>query len=363
MKTKTIVIGFSGGVDSSVAALLLQRQGYHVIGVFLKLYSETKHPVTGECSYLEDLKMAKKVALMLGIPLHVLDFEKEYKRQVLQPMFSEYQKGRTPNPDLLCNKVMKFPLLLDAARKFDADCIATGHYARVRKGKSGFELLAGRDTSKDQSYFLAELSEKELRKTLFPLGNMTKKEVREIARKNGLPNWNKHGSVGICFVGQQNMQEFLRQRIQERQGVVLDSTGKRIGTHRGVAFTTLGQKAGEHFGIFIVKSRGMENKRWYVAAKDVKKNVLVVASQGDILLKKKEIVLVRFHRINSQEKVPVRCCVRIRHLGALHKGSLRKRGNRYRFMFDALVEGVAPGQVAVFYKGKQIMGCGEIRFK
>lgn len=360
---KTVVLGMSGGVDSSVAAYLLQKQGYLVIGVFLKLYSDTKNSVTGECSYLEDLKMARKVALLLDIPLHVLDFEKEYKKLVLAPMFGEYQKGRTPNPDLLCNKLMKFPLLREAARKFGADYISTGHYARIRKIKNGFQLRMGEDRTKDQSYFLADLSQKDLSQTLFPLGSFKKKRVREIARKNGLPNWNKHGTVGICFVGQHSMHELLRHHICERKGDVLDSLGKKIGVHQGAAYSTIGQKAGEHIGVSITKPRGMESKRFYVATKNVRKNELVVAPQGHSLLKRKEIHLVTFHHVLSQEKIPSRLTARIRHLGQLHSGVFWKKGNRYEFRFDTPVEAIAPGQIAVLYQGESVVGCGEIRLK
>src|SRR3989344_9054019 len=221
----------SGGVDSSVAALLLQNQGYRVIGVFLKLYSKTKNPMTGECSYLDDLKMARKVALLLGIELHVLDYEQEYHKKILKPMFDEYRRGMTPNPDILCNKLMKFPLLMQAARTFKADFIATGHYTRVRREGKKCLLLMGKDRTKDQSYFLAELSEKDLTHLLFPIGDLTKQEVRAIAHREGFPNWNKHGTVGICFVGKQNMQDFLKQKIKEKKGKVVSPQGDLMGTH------------------------------------------------------------------------------------------------------------------------------------
>ncbi len=352
---KTVVIGLSGGVDSSVAALLLQEQGYQVIGVVLKLYSETKNSVTGECSYLEDLKMAKKVALQLDIPLYVLDFEKEYTKLVLQPMFEAYRKGLTPNPDLICNKVMKFPLLIRAAKQFKADSIATGHYARVRKGKKGIELLMGKDRTKDQSYFLAELSENDLKRVLFPLGDFTKKQVREIARKRGLPNWNKHGTVGICFVGQQNMQDLLREKIKIRKGEVFDTTGKRIGFHEGVAYYTIGQKAGDHIGIDVQKPQGLEQKRLYVAEKDLGKNSIVVAEEGDALLKKRELNLKKFHWIGSAEKLPLRLKVCIRHLGELHSGILGKNKGKYFFEFSKPVGAVAAGQIAVLYRGERVV--------
>ncbi len=358
---KTVVLGMSGGVDSSVAALLLQRKGYTVIGVFLKLYSETKNPLTGECSYLEDLRMARKIALLLGIELHVLDYEKKYKKLVLRPMFDAYRRGMTPNPDILCNKLMKFPLLLDAADKFKADYIATGHYACVKKVKGNYWLMMGKDRSKDQSYFLAELTGKALSHILFPVGNLTKQEVREIARKEGFPNWNKHGTVGICFVGKQNMQNFLKQKIKKMKGYVFSPEGLLLGTHQGVAYYTIGQKAGEHFGIVLSKPRGTAQKRWYVAKKNLRKNELIVAPEGHPCLKTKCIYLKDLHFLNGLEKTPQQLKVRIRHLGQLQAGVLKKRERKHFFLFSRSSVLPASGQRAVFYQGKRMVASAEIQ--
>lgn len=359
MKKKKVVIGLSGGVDSSVAALLLQKKGYEVIGVFLKLYSDTKNPITGECKYIEDLKMAKKIALRLNISLHVLDYEKEYTKKVLQPMFKDYNRGLTPNPDLLCNKLMKFPLLIKAAKKFRADYIATGHYARLKKASTGWQLLCGRDKSKDQSYFLADLSQKDLSKTIFPIGNYTKKEVRKIARKNEFPNWNKHGTVGICFVGQDNMIDFLKTKLRENKGEVIMPDGTKIGSHKGAYFYTEGQKAGESSGIDIIKPQELAQMRFYVVKKNLKKNLLVVAPEGDNTLYKKEIKIGKIHFIN--EPFPKKgVSVRIRHLGEYYKGKLAIRNGKKHFVFDKPVKSVAPGQKAVFSVGQKIFGCAKI---
>ncbi len=361
MKSKeTVVLGLSGGVDSSVAGLLLKKKGYNVIGVFLKLYSDTKHPLTGECAYLEDLKMAKKIALLLDIKLYVLDFEKEYKKLVLEPMFEKYRKGKTPNPDILCNKLMKFPLLIKSAGKYNADFIATGHYARIKKTSKGIQLFTGKDKTKDQSYFLADLSIKELKKAIFPLGELTKKEVREIAKENGFPNWNKHGTTGICFVGQDNMQELLRENIKVKMGEVFDDTGRKIGIHQGVAYYTIGQKALPSIGIEIKKPSGFEQQRLYVAQKDLKRNKLIVTSEESLLLKKKEIRLKNLHFINKERMILSGLKARLRHLGQYYNGKIIKSKNNYSFVFNRPVSSIASGQIAVFYLGEHVAGCGEI---
>lgn len=357
----TVLIGFSGGVDSSVAVLLLRGQGFRVIGVFLKLYSDTKNPLTGDCSYLEDLKMAKKIALILNIPLIELDYEKEYKNRVLKPMFSAYKKGLTPNPDISCNKILKFPYIWKVAKKFGAEYIATGHYARIMKSRGGFQLLTGKDKKKDQSYFLAELSQNELEHTLFPMGNLTKQQVRKIAKKNKFPNWNKHGTVGICFVGQIPMQKFLQTKIKAKKGGVIMPDGRKIGTHQGVSYYTIGQKTGPGIGIGIEKPKDLAQKRFYVAEKRVG-NILVVAPEGDSSLLRKEIIIKDFHLIDPGEKMPLKNIkARIRHLGAFYSGKLIKKDTRWHFVFNKPVKAVAEGQYIVLYQGQRVVGCGEIR--
>ncbi len=359
---KSVLLGMSGGVDSSVAALLLQKQGYRVIGAFLKLYSETKNPLTGNCSYLDDVRDARKIAAKLNIPLIILDYEKEYKKQVLAPMFKSYQAGKTPNPDLACNSIIKFPFLWKAAKKHTCQYIATGHYARIKRSKRGYHLLAGKDTSKDQSYFLSELSQSDLAHTLFPLGNLTKTEVRKIAKKHKLHNWNKHGTVGICFVGQQPMQQFLKQKIQQKKGPVLDSAGKQIGEHSGLAFYTIGQKAGPHVGISITKPKQYAQSKYYIAEKR-KPNTIIVAPGGHSSLYRKEISLNSLHLINPKEGLPSNLKARIRHLGQLHQGKLIKKKANYHFTFYKPLQGLAEGQYVVLYDKDRVVGTGEIRIK
>lgn len=358
MKQKTVLVGMSGGVDSSVAALLLKKQGYQVLGAFMKNFSDTKNPLTNECSWIEERKSAKKIASILNIPFYTFDFEKEYKKFVINPMFKSYAKGLTPNPDMLCNKIIKFPLLWKAAKKLKADYIATGHYAIIKKTKSGFQLLQGKDKSKDQSYFLAELSQHDLEHTLFPLGNLIKSKVREIAKKNKFPNHDKKGTSGICFVGKVNMKSFLKKKIKEKSGRVLDPEGNLVGSHPGIMYFTIGQRIGERLGIKITKH--LEGK-WYITEK-TKNNTLVIAPEGHKLLKKQIVKIKNLHLINPKEKIPRNLKARIRHLGKLNKGTLIKEQNNYYFKFNKPIEAIAEGQYIVLYKAQQVIGSGEIRY-
>lgn len=355
-KQQTIVLGLSGGVDSSVAAILLKKQGYNVIGAFMKNFSDTKNPFTGECSYLEDKRIAQRIANILKIKFVVFDFEKEYKKYVIDKMYSDYKKGITPNPDILCNKIIKFPLFWKEAKKLGADFIAMGHYAIIKKTNSGYQLLAGKDKSKDQSYFLSDLSQSDLEHTILPLGTMRKEKVRKIAKDNNLPNWNKHGTVGICFVGPVKMQSFLKKKIKTKKGIVKDQDGKVIGTHEGKQFYTIGQKAGEHVGIIINKPKKYSQKRFYIAKK-LKNNILVVAPENSPLLKTSKVVIKNLNVINSKEKIPKSSLkARIRHLGQLHLGQLKSN----KFIFAKPIESVAAGQYIVIYQKDKVIASGEI---
>jgi len=355
-----VLLGMSGGVDSSVAALLLQKQGYKVIGAFIKSFSDTKNKLTGECAWIEELKSAQKIATMLNIELIKLDYEKEYKKSVINPLFAGYKKGLTPNPDILCNTIIKFPFLWKAAQEKGAKHIATGHYARIKKTSCGFQLWQGTDKKKDQSYFLADITQKDLEHTLFPLGSLTKEKVRAIAKKNKFPNWNKEGTRGICFVGKQNMQNFLKKRISEKQGIVKDPEGRIIGTHKGIFFYTIGQKAGENIGIILKKPRGMESLRFYVVSKRIKKNEIIVAPENHPAMLTKTVILSKFHQLNRKERIPSELKARIRHLGRLQAGTFVKRGPKYNFIFTKPQEAVAPGQKLVLYHKAQLVASGEI---
>ena len=357
-KQKTVLLALSGGVDSSVAALLLKKQGYRVIAAFMKNFSDTKNPLTGECNYLEDKKMAQKIASILNLPFEILDFEKQYKKQVIEPMFKAYKKGLTPNPDILCNKIIKFPLLWKIAKKIKTDYIATGHYARIRKTKLGYSLLMGKDKTKDQSYFLSELSQNDLQHTLFPIGNLTKTEVRKIAKKNNFPNWNKKSTSGICFVGKINFKSFLEKKIKNKNGLIKDPNNNVIGKHPGIFYFTIGQRIGQRLGIKFTTNI---NKKLYVAKKIKSKNIIIATPENSPLLKKQKIKIINFHKINEKEKIPKLLKARIRHLGHLHKGKLIKKNYNYYFVFNKPIEQVAEGQYIVLYYKNKVMASGEIR--
>jgi tRNA-specific 2-thiouridylase len=364
MKNKKVVLGMSGGVDSSIAAFLLKRKGYEVYGFFMNCGPRGKVPWPTSINWLEEEKIVRKICEILGIKLFVKDCEESYEKNIISPMFKDYKKGFTPNPDILCNNSGKFPSLLKKAKEIGADYIATGHYARVKKGKKGYELLMGKDKTKDQSYFLVGLNQKFLSKILFPVGELTKEQVRRLAKANNFPNWNKQGSRGICYLGKIDMKKFLHERIKEKKGKIADTEGKIIGEHKGTEFFTIGEKIGEGKGTVLDnKFRNKFGGRWYVARKE-KGNVLVVAPENHPILKTKKVFIKKFHLINSKEKIPKRKLkARIRHLGELNKGSLSKKGKRRKFIFDKGVKGIAEGQFIVLYEGKKVVGGGEVRLK
>ncbi len=357
-KKKTILVAMSGGVDSSVAALLLKKQGYNVIGAFMKNFSDTKNPITGECSYIEDQKMARKISAILDIPLITLDSEKEFKKQVINYMFKSYSNNLTPNPDILCNKTIKFPLLWKEAKRLKINYIATGHYAKIKKTKSGFQLYEGKDKAKDQSYFLSQLAQNDLSRTLFPLGNMKKTKVRKIAKKNNLPNYNKKSTTGICFVGKVNIKSFLEKKIKNKKGKILDINNNIIGYHPGIMYSTIGQRVGSRLGFQITKKI---NEKLYVAEKK-KPNTMIIAPKNHPLLKRQIIKIKAVHLINPKEKISKNLKARIRHLGNLYQGKLIKKNKSYYFKFTRPIEAIAEGQFIVLHDKDKIIGGGEIRY-
>ena len=275
MGKKRVVVGMSGGVDSSVAALLLKQQGYAVSGLFMKNWEDDD---TAEyCSSREDLIDAVAVAEKLGIDIDVVNFSAEYKDRVFGDFLREYQAGRTPNPDVLCNAEIKFKAFLDHALAQGADCIATGHYAQVRDVDGLYQLLKAEDGTKDQSYFLYRLNQAQLAKTLFPLGKLYKREVRDIARREGLPNHDKKDSTGICFIGERPFREFLNRYLPANPGEIRTPDGKLLGRHQGLMFHTVGQRQ----GLGIGGSRDGDGDPWYVAAKDLQHNRLIVVQGHD----------------------------------------------------------------------------------
>ncbi len=282
MSKKRVVVGLSGGVDSSVAALLLKQQGYEVVGLFMKNWEDDD---TEEfCPSRQDLIDAAAVADRIGIEIEAVNFSREYKDKVFANFLAEYQAGRTPNPDILCNSEIKFRAFLDHALGLGADLIATGHYARVREVDGLFQLLKAEDGSKDQSYFLYRLNQAQLSKTLFPLGDLYKRDVRDIARQAGLPTSEKKDSTGICFIGERPFREFLNRYLPKTPGEMRTPEGKVVGTHEGLMYYTLGQRQGLNIG----GSRDGNGEPWFVAAKDMEKNLLIVVQGHDHPLLKRD---------------------------------------------------------------------------
>lgn len=341
-KNKTVLLALSGGVDSAIAAHILIKQGYQVKAVFFKLYSDTKDPLTGNCSYLKDLAMARKIAAHLNIPLTVIDKEETYKTKVLKPMYQAFQKGTTPNPDLPCNSLIKFPLLQAEARKQKCQYIATGHYAHTKNGK----LYKPRDTKKDQTYFLAQLAQQDLKNCLFPVHNLTKDQVRQKAHALKLPNWNKASTAGICFIGGIPFQQFITQKVKGKAGIIVNPEGNRIGTHTGIQQYTIGQH------INVQKPKGIQQK-WFVAEK--KGATLIAAPEGHQSLLKKTLRLKNLHTIPNK-KIPANIQVKIRYRSPPLKATLTNT----TLTLSKPQTGIAPGQYVVFYKGKECLGCAEI---
>lgn len=359
---KTALIGLSGGVDSSVSALLLKKQGYKLIGAYMENFSDkaTKEALCKRFDKEEDREMAKIMATFLGIKLIILDCKDEYKNKVIKPMINSYKSGLTPNPDSSCNKLIKFPFLWREAKKLKADYIATGHYAKIKMSKSGYELFAGKDKTKDQSYFLYSLSQEDLSHLLFPIGNLTKAEVRKIARKYKFPNYNKPGTKGLCFVGKMNMFSYLKKHIPQKVGNVLSPEGKIIGVHPGISYYTIGQRIGPRLGFELFKPNSYNNLKLYVAEKR-KNNVLVAAPKNHPLLKRKFAIIKSLYLINPHDKIPRKLKARMRHLGPLISGKLFKKSGKYIFKFNKLQEKVADGQSIVLYSKDKVIGGGEIR--
>lgn len=379
---KRILIGMSGGVDSSVAAALLKKRGFEVVGGFIKNWSDTKDLWTGECAWRADRRDAIRVAAKLGIDLVTFDFETTYREKVLKRFFDEYEAGETPNPDVLCNEVIKFGLFFDEAMKRGFDGVATGHYARVRRGKDGAaHLLRGVDPKKDQSYFLYRVDHKALRKTLFPLGAYHKSDVRNMARAFGLPTAAREESQGICFIGEVPMSAFLRKKIKSRPGDIVDPDGNVIGRHDGLDLYTIGQRQG--VGI----STG--GHAWYVAGKQMSANtLLVVPSKNHPLLFTTSAIIHDIHWISpasrklldvsagarrrrTQEDRTIRVQVQVRYRqepvtatirGVLQNTKSDNHSSRptLRLDFQHPVRAVAPGQSAVLYRGQECLGGGII---
>ena len=359
MKQQTVLLGLSGGVDSAVAALLLKNQGYKVIGAFMKNFSDFKNKLTNECNWVEEKRMAQQVAARLQIPFIILDFEHAYNSQVIKPMIKAYKQGKTPNSDVWCNTIIKFPLLWKEAKKIGADYIATGHYARIKKTRNGYQLLSGKDKTKDQSYFLSELTQNDLKHTLFPIGNLTKSQVRKIAHKNKFPNADKPSTRGICFVGKVSMKKFLKKYLTFKSGNVLDPQGKNIGNHEGSQLYTIGERVGPSIGVHL--NNEAANSKWYIASKNTRNNTITVAQENSPALGRKQFsIKIKF--LNEKERKTKNLKVRIRHLGPLMACTLHKEKS-WICTLRTPITGIADGQYAVFYNKDQVIASGEIRFR
>ncbi len=347
---KRIIVGLSGGVDSSVAAALLIKQGYEVIGVFMRNWSEDVGDFS--CSWTEDLEDARRVAQLLGIRFYVWNFEKEYKKEVIAYFFHEYKAGRTPNPDVMCNREIKFKLFLKKALEFGADYVATGHYARIAHRSGIYHLLRGKDSNKDQSYFLCTLTQKELSKSLFPIGEYTKPQIRALAKKLQLPTFNKPDSQGICFIGEIDVQDLLRRNIKMTAGNIVDVKGTILGKHEGLPLYTIGQRGGLDIG-----GRGP----YYVVATDRKKNTVIVSNDAhDSMLWRKTFVVGEISWTHKIE-IPKNCEVSIRYRHPAYKAQLTVLKNKkIEINFKEAQRAITPGQLAVFYKGDELLGSAVI---
>lgn len=387
---RRVVVGLSGGVDSSVAAYLLKEQGYEVIAMFMKNWHDDSVTISKECPWLDDSNDAMIVAQQLGIPFQTIDLSAEYKERIVDYMFAEYERGRTPNPDVLCNREIKFDIFLKAALKLGADFVATGHYARKGEttvnGKTVYRLLSGKDPNKDQSYFLCQLNQEQLSKALFPVGELLKPEVRDIARKAGIATAEKKDSQGLCFIGKVHLPDFLQQQLKPRKGKVIEvaatsevfagtavaealeeitepyhlepEDGEVVGEHNGAHYYTIGQRRGLNIGGF--------ERPLFVIGTDTKENILYTGMGEDHPgLYRRGLFLghddhwVR-NDLNLAGGESRRYMARIRYRQPLEGCTLHRRKEGIYIVFDRPQRGVTPGQFAAWYEGEELIGSGVI---
>ena len=353
---KTVVVGMSGGVDSSVAALLLKEQGYNVVGLFMNNWEEKDD--CGVCTATEDYADVRRVCETIGIPYYSVNFSKEYLDNVFSVFLSEYKKGRTPNPDVLCNREIKFGPFLDYAKKIGADYIATGHYCKVERENGKTYLKKAKDKSKDQSYFLNQLNQKQLSCVLFPLSDMEKTEVRKIAKENNLINATKKDSTGVCFIGERNFKNFLEGFIPAKPGEIVDTNGNVVGHHDGVMYYTLGQRRGLNIG----GKSGGTGERWFVLEKDVKNNKLIVSQGEDELLFSSYLIAKEFNWIPEKPtQKEFECFAKFRYRQPDQEVKIEILDNSVKVVFKEKQRAVTPGQYVVLYdKNENCLGGGVI---
>lgn len=388
---KTVVVGLSGGVDSSVAAYLLKEEGYHVIGMFMKNWHDESVTISDECPWIDDSNDALLVAQKLNIPFQTIDLSEEYKKRIVDYMFSEYENGRTPNPDVLCNREIKFDVFLKAAKSLGADFVATGHYCQKRQNENGmYQLIAGKDKNKDQSYFLCQLTQEQLAPALFPIGNLEKSEVRKIAAEQNLVTAEKKDSQGLCFIGKVKLPVFLQQQLKPKIGKIIEipndlpiyksyltkidsgdfrflsrpfeysaKDGKVKGEHQGAHYFTIGQRKGLQVGGSPLPL--------FVIGTDTKENIIYTGQGEDhpglnrkaLFIPEKDVHWIRpdLELKNGESK---NYKVRIRFRQALENAVLYKEADGLYILFENLMRGISPGQFAAWYENEELIGSGVI---
>ncbi len=356
MPQKTVVVGMSGGVDSSVAALLLKNQGYRVIGLFMRNWEESDQ--NGACTAEEDFEDVKRVSGLLGMPYYTVNFAKEYLDRVFSYFLSEYNAGRTPNPDVLCNREIKFGPFKQYAKELGADFIATGHYCGISHEGGVHRLLKAKDQNKDQTYFLNQLTQDQLDGVLFPLADLDKTEVRRIAAENGLATAKKKDSTGICFIGERNFRKFLQEYLPAQPGKILTLEGEEVGEHLGLMYYTLGQRRGLDLG-----GRKGEDGRWFVVRKDLTNNVLYVSHGDETPLFSNACLVEGMNFIPfAPAEEEFRCKAKFRYRQGEQGVLVRRVGSgNLEIIFDEPQRAVTPGQYAVLYDEIQCLGGGIIR--
>ena len=390
MKKERVIVGLSGGVDSSIAAHLLIAQGYDVIGLFMKNWHDTSVTLSDECPWLEDSNDAMLVAEKLGIPYQTVDLSREYKERIVDYMFDEYAAGRTPNPDVLCNREIKFDVFLKIALSLGADYVATGHYCQkdtiqTQEGQTLYRLIRGADGNKDQSYFLCQLTQEQLSKTLFPIGHLEKSAVRAMARELGLVTAEKKDSQGLCFIGKVSLPDFLQQQLQPKNGNIIEipqtyykdsdeevdlpaqsqqiryqfSDGKIVGTHQGAHFFTIGQRKGLAVGgtpdpLFVIDT-------------DVEENIVYVGqgkNHTGLLRKALKVNIQDVHWVRDDLKIPdgetLEVMARIRYRQPLQKATIYPRVDAFYVLFEAPQSAITPGQFVAWYQEEELLGSGVI---